>query len=53
VLQRYTRRLWEWSLADGGTARWARELGRRACTSDLGAWQLITDTDAAPDQPRG
>jgi acyl-CoA dehydrogenase len=55
VLQRYTRRLWEWSLADSGTARWARELGRRACTSDLGAWQLITDTDtdAAPDRPRG
>jgi acyl-CoA dehydrogenase len=41
-LQRYTRRLWEWAVADGGSARWARALGERAVSEPLGAWQLIT-----------
>jgi alkylation response protein AidB-like acyl-CoA dehydrogenase len=41
-LQRYTRRLWQWSLADGGTESWARSLGGRACRTQLGAWELIT-----------
>jgi alkylation response protein AidB-like acyl-CoA dehydrogenase len=41
-LQRYTRRLWEWAVADGGSDRWARALGERAVAEPLGAWQLIT-----------
>jgi len=47
ALQRYSRRLWELALADRTTAWWERELGARACAADLGAWQLITDTDRA------
>jgi alkylation response protein AidB-like acyl-CoA dehydrogenase len=42
ALQRYTRRLWEWAVADGGSDRWARALGERAVAEPLGAWQLIT-----------
>jgi alkylation response protein AidB-like acyl-CoA dehydrogenase len=41
-LQRYTRRLWQLSLADGGTESWARAVGARACRTELGAWELIT-----------
>jgi alkylation response protein AidB-like acyl-CoA dehydrogenase len=41
-LQRYTRRLWEWAVADGGSDRWARALGEWAVAEPLGAWQLIT-----------
>jgi acyl-CoA dehydrogenase len=46
-LQRYTRRLWEWAVADGGSARWARALGERAVAEPLGAWQLITGVSAS------
>lgn len=48
-LQRYTRRLWEWAVADGGSARWARALGERAVSEPLGAWQLITGVGASAD----
>ncbi|WP_240319590.1 acyl-CoA dehydrogenase family protein [Rhodococcus jostii] len=44
-LQRYSKRLWSWSLADGTTEESARMLGRKACAMDLGAWRLITSTD--------
>ncbi|WP_159701718.1 acyl-CoA dehydrogenase family protein [Arthrobacter sp. 18067] len=42
-LQRLSRRLWAWSLEDGGTASWARELGQEACAR--GVWGLITGAD--------
>jgi acyl-CoA dehydrogenase len=42
ALQRFTRRLWEWSAADGTSARWASRLGAQAVCGDLAAWQLIT-----------
>ncbi|MFA3842060.1 acyl-CoA dehydrogenase family protein [Streptomyces aureus] len=42
ALQRFTRRLWEWSAADGTSARWASRLGAQAVSGDLAAWQLIT-----------
>lgn len=44
TLQRHTRRLWEWAVADGTSARWARGLGARAVRGDLAAWELITGT---------
>ncbi|MFE5699617.1 acyl-CoA dehydrogenase family protein [Rhodococcus koreensis] len=44
-LQRYSKRLWSWSLADGATEDSARLLGRMACATELGAWRLITSTD--------
>jgi len=48
-LQRYSKRLWSWSLADGTTEESARLLGRRACATDLGAWRLITSTDGGDE----
>ncbi|GAF47611.1 acyl-CoA dehydrogenase family protein [Rhodococcus wratislaviensis] len=45
LLQRFSRRLWAWSLVDGTSEEYARLLGRRACASELGAWKLITSTE--------
>ncbi|MFE4956046.1 acyl-CoA dehydrogenase family protein [Streptomyces sp. NPDC056653] len=42
VLQRFTRRLWEWAAADSTSAHWARRLGAQAVSGDLAAWELIT-----------
>lgn len=36
-LQRYTRRLHAWRVADGSDRYWAREIGRAACESDTTA----------------
>jgi acyl-CoA dehydrogenase len=41
-LQRYSRRLWDWSAADGSTAAWAAAIGARAVRSELGAWEVVT-----------
>jgi alkylation response protein AidB-like acyl-CoA dehydrogenase len=41
-LQRYSRRLWDWSAADGSTAAWAAAIGARAARSELGAWEVVT-----------
>jgi alkylation response protein AidB-like acyl-CoA dehydrogenase len=43
-LQRFTRRLWEWAVADGTTQAWATRLGDRALTGPGAAWELITGT---------
>ncbi|MEV6927367.1 acyl-CoA dehydrogenase family protein [Dactylosporangium sp. NPDC051485] len=41
-LQRFTKRLYEWSLREEPTSSWAARLGQWACAHQQGPWALIT-----------